>query len=298
MPSPGLQLRHLQTFIAIVEAGTLTAAAERLFKTQGAVSHDLKSLEQVVGVQLIDRDRQRIELTAAGDALLPHAEGLLARTAAAEGEMREFRFGRRVALRVGSLPSLARRLGTVVRRHRELEPGTTIRIVTDRGERLTDLLAAGRLDLVVVDAVARNGITTRLLGHDHFQVVLPAGDTRAGGPPVTARELLGRDFIGFNRDVETPRIAERFFAATGAYPDPVVEATDFAQILDLVAAGLGYGLLPAGVVAGSERVVGIPTDPPLVREIAVQTRDPGPMPAPSGRFRELLEESWRRPEES
>ncbi|MBS1842805.1 MAG: LysR family transcriptional regulator [Actinobacteria bacterium] len=288
---PGLQLRQLRTFVTIVEAGTLTAAADRLFKTQGAVSHDLKALERVTGVQLIDRDHQRIELTAAGAALLPRAEGLLAHAEAAEAEMREFRLGRRVVLRIGSLPSLARRVGQAVLRFRESDPAVTIRLVTDHTQRLTDLLAAGRLDMVIAETAVRRGVSMTMLGHDRFQVALPAAD-RAAYEPARAADLLGRDFIGFDRDRETPRMAERFFAIAGAYPEAAVEATDIWQILELVGAGMGYGLLPESVIAESADVVGVDADPPLVREIAILTRHPDPPSGRVQRFRNVVEQTW------
>ncbi len=65
-----MEVRHMRTFVAIAEAGALTRAAERLFKTQGAVSNDVKALEQSLGVELIDRSGQRVKLTTAGAALL------------------------------------------------------------------------------------------------------------------------------------------------------------------------------------------------------------------------------------
>jgi DNA-binding transcriptional LysR family regulator len=294
MAPPGLQMRHLHTFVTIVEAGTLTAAADRLFKTQGAVSHDLKALEEIAGVRLLDRDGQRIALTLAGAALLPQAQGILARAEAAEAEMREFRLGRRGVLRLGSLPSLAGLLGEAVLRFRGADPDTTVRVVTGQGERLTDMLQAGRLDLVVAETVARRGISVTPLGRDRFQVALPCGDP-AAGEVIRAADLLGRDFIGFNRDHETPRMAERFFAPTGVYPEAAVEATDFWQIIDLVGAGMGYGLLPAGVIAASEKVIGVATDPPLIREIAIQTSKPDSEQTRVKRFGELVQKCWDEP---
>jgi DNA-binding transcriptional LysR family regulator len=288
---PGLQLRHLHTFLTIVEVGTLTAAADRLFKTQGAVSHDLKSLEQIVGVRLMDRHRHRIELTSEGSALLPLAEGLLARARAAEAEMREVRLGRRLVLRVGVLPSLGRRMGSVVHRFRREEGDVSVRVVTAQSERLTDLLVAGRLDLVVSESTIREGVDSTLLAQERFQVALPATDP-VSKDQIAAADLAGRDFIGFNRELSTPRIAERFFASTGTYPETAVEATDCWQIMELVGAGIGYGLLPVSVIAGYPNVVGVDTDPYLARELVVQTRRLGPLSISAETFRGLIEADW------
>ncbi|MBS1843116.1 MAG: LysR family transcriptional regulator [Actinobacteria bacterium] len=245
----------------------------------------------MAGVQLIDRNHQHLELTAAGAALLPRAEGVLAHIKAAEEEMREFGLGHRMVLRVGTLPSLVRRIGDAVLRFRESDPCTTVRLVTDDTDRLTNLLAGGRLDIVIAETAVRQGVGMTILGHDPFQVALPAREPTPIGP-IRAADLLDRDFITFDRDREMPRMAERFFAVAGAYPEAAVEATDVWQILELVGAGLGYGLLPESVIGESPHVIGVDADPPLAREITIQTRHPDP---PSGqvlRFRVLVEEIW------
>jgi LysR family hca operon transcriptional activator len=69
-----MELRHLRYFIAVAEEGSLTLAAEkRLHTAQPSLSRQIRDLEQEVGVQLITRSVQGIELTAAGRAFLDHA---------------------------------------------------------------------------------------------------------------------------------------------------------------------------------------------------------------------------------
>jgi DNA-binding transcriptional LysR family regulator len=75
---PGLELRHLAAFEAVVETGSFTAAAARLGYTQSAVSGQVAALERVVGVVLVDRSRgsRRLQLTDAGAVLLEHARAI------------------------------------------------------------------------------------------------------------------------------------------------------------------------------------------------------------------------------
>lgn len=72
-----LELRHLQTLLALVETGTLSRAAVRLCLTQSAVSHQIKQLEQHYGVSLFERKSQPLRLTPAGRRLHTLAEGVL-----------------------------------------------------------------------------------------------------------------------------------------------------------------------------------------------------------------------------
>lgn len=78
-----IELRHLRTFVAVAEELSFGRAAERLFITQPAVSRQIRSLEQLVGCQLLRRTTRTVELTLAGEALLERARRLLVEVDAA-----------------------------------------------------------------------------------------------------------------------------------------------------------------------------------------------------------------------
>lgn len=77
MASSDLQLDWLRAFVAVVDAGSLTAAAPRVFRSQSALSMQLKKLEAAVGQPVLSRDARHLALTSAGQQLLPHARRLL-----------------------------------------------------------------------------------------------------------------------------------------------------------------------------------------------------------------------------
>src|SRR3954453_16987010 len=85
-----MELRHLRYFIAVADAGSLTVAAEqKLHTSQPSLSRQIRDLEQEVGVQLMYRGSQGIELTSAGRAFLDHARmALLQAEAAKEAALR------------------------------------------------------------------------------------------------------------------------------------------------------------------------------------------------------------------
>src|SRR4051794_20732590 len=106
-----MTLRQMEYLIAVVEEGSFTRAAERLFVSQPALSHQIKALERSVGGELLERLPQAVHLTPMGRAFLPHA------TAAVNGADDARRSAREVAeleageLRIGTLNSIA--LGVV-----------------------------------------------------------------------------------------------------------------------------------------------------------------------------------------
>jgi DNA-binding transcriptional LysR family regulator len=87
-----LNTDHLQTFLAVAETGSFTAAATRLGFTQPAVSQHIKALEAQVGeIRLFRRVGKTMQLTHAGEELLVHARDMLALTARAEEHMLSLR---------------------------------------------------------------------------------------------------------------------------------------------------------------------------------------------------------------
>src|SRR3546814_20701650 len=75
----GISIRQLEVFVAIAAAGTVRAAAQRLFVTQPAVSMALSELERQLNAQLFDRERGRLHLSPRGKELLPMAQEIIAR---------------------------------------------------------------------------------------------------------------------------------------------------------------------------------------------------------------------------
>ena len=81
-----IDLRALEAFVAVVEAGGMTAAAKRLGTTQSAISQTIAHLEETLGVQVLDRAVRPPQPTAAGDVLYGRAKALLGRILGPQGK--------------------------------------------------------------------------------------------------------------------------------------------------------------------------------------------------------------------
>ncbi len=88
-----IEIRHLQTLLALRELGTLAKAAERLHVTQSALSHQLKELEQRLGLKLYHRKGKPLRFTSAGERLLRLAERVMPEVDSAEAELRRMAKG-------------------------------------------------------------------------------------------------------------------------------------------------------------------------------------------------------------
>jgi len=287
-----MQLRHLETFVAIVDRGTLTAAAAHLYKTQGAVSQDLKALEAGLGLELIDRTGQRIHLTPAGQALLPMARRLLAEVGDAEEEMARIRAGDLPVVRVGCLPSLGLTVSRLLAEFSESEPTARWSLVTSLRGVLIDGLRAGTLDLAICEGKVDDDIANVPLGREALHVVLRHDHPLSAASLVTPEQLDGVPYIGFARGMGATIEAQRFFSAGGAYPTPVVEVSDARLVLDLVVRLNGFGIVPHSALPEDPALAVVPTDPPIVRQISLAHLVDRVLPTTAEGFARFLAGNW------
>src|SRR6201995_761293 len=98
-----MELRQLAVFVAVAEEGSFTRAADRLHVVQSAVSAGVRNLERELGASLFDRSTHRVELTNAGEALLPEARATLTAATAARDAVDAVRGGIRGTVLLGTM---------------------------------------------------------------------------------------------------------------------------------------------------------------------------------------------------
>ena len=99
-------LRQLRALVAVVEEGSFTLAARKLFVTQSAVSHSLLSLEDQLGYRLLDRNGKRVSVTAEGDILLRRTKRVIQELEEVTRELDGLRRWGQTTIRVGAPHSL------------------------------------------------------------------------------------------------------------------------------------------------------------------------------------------------
>ncbi|MEG0921640.1 MAG: LysR family transcriptional regulator [Comamonas sp.] len=173
-----LKVRHLESFLVLDEAGTLTQAAERLHMTQSAMSHWLAEMESVVGTPLVVRGR-RIQLTPAGQLLKRLAVGVLGDIARAGHEMHMAAAGRVPRINVGSVwAGIAGGLPEAVSAFQLQYPDVAVAIHDGPFDNLLKGLETRAMDAVVgvLDARAhRPGLEHRVLFEDSVAIVIGQG---------------------------------------------------------------------------------------------------------------------------
>ncbi|EOA02145.1 LysR family transcriptional regulator [Herbaspirillum frisingense GSF30] len=242
-----MELAELEIFRTVVAEGGVTRAAERLNRVQSNVTTRIKQLEESMGVPLFVRDRRRLVLTAAGEALLDYAERILdlvqeARHAVAPQSPR----GR---LRIGSMESTAAsRLPTPLAEFHQRWPEVRLELSTAptdvlvaqvRACKLDAALVAGHLDDPAFDATP--------LFKEELMLVTPRSHRRVRSPEDVTLDTL----IVFEQGCAYRRHAQTWFATHGRGGVPVrtLELASYHAILACVAAGAGVAVVPRSVIA-------------------------------------------------
>ncbi len=144
-----LESELLRAFVAVVDGGGFTRAAERLHRTQSTVSQQLKRLEEKVGTPLLERNTRSITLTERGELMLGYARRLLALNDEAIEALAETRL--RGKVRLGSAQEVADGgLANLLAHFTRLHPGVQLEVRVDANLRMLDEVKRGELDLAVL----------------------------------------------------------------------------------------------------------------------------------------------------
>lgn len=241
--------QDFDAFVAVVDAGSISAAARALRVPRATLSRQLARLESRLGVRLLTRSPRQLTLTRAGEALYPRARGLLDASDAAVAAVQRLDDVPRGLLRVSSAPLSAPSLGALVARYLQQYPEVQVELRTST--RHVDL-AAEQIDVAVRGGVLRGPslITRRLLGSEMIAVASP-DYLDAHGVPVEASDLAAHNCLrGF---VSGVREATAWpCMGGGAVPvDGTFTSNDPIALLGAALAGLGVALLPRPVAASA-----------------------------------------------
>ncbi|QRM53324.1 LysR family transcriptional regulator [Sinorhizobium sp. BG8] len=269
-------LDQLAAFVSVVELGTFTAAAEKAGLTQPAVSLQVKLLEQRLGVRLIERVGRRAQASPAGIELLVHARRILDECAAAEEAMAPYRDGTAGRVRIGSGGTASiHLLPRAISAARKRMPGLEVTVTIGNTDDVLRHLEANRLDIAVVTLPAPGrAFEVEPFYEDELLAVAPRDAVMPEGGP-DARYLAEAVEVLMLYEGGNTRVAtDQWMEAAGQRARPAMEFGSVEAIKELVAAGLGWSILPslalkrerAGYLATS------PLKPRLVRQLGMVMR--------------------------
>src|SRR5215212_3979199 len=246
-----MEIRQLKAFMAIADAHTFTAAAQRIHYTQAALSMQIKQLEREVGVPLFTRMPRRVVLTEAGERLQERAHHILREHDAALAELAELAGAKHGRLRVGSASGMVSSdsLPLILKKLRKTHPNADVSVSSGTSEELVKKILAGEIDTAFVSLpVEARNVETELLSQDQLVAIASPRHRMAGQRVVSAFALAGEKLILGERGGNTRRLIDEFFAEAGLKPTVAMELSRQAAIKNMVAADMGVGIVPLSVV--------------------------------------------------
>jgi len=250
-----LDVKRMRVLREVAAQSSFSAAAEKLGYTQSAVSQQVAALERETGTTLIERNPRGLRLTDAGEALVRHADGILARIADAEAELEAIADLRGGRLRLGSFPTagatlMPKAIAAFNRKH----PGVELSLAeADPLESLPRLRAA-ELDLVLVDDTSgvldEDEVEFEHILDDPLHLALPKDHRLAGRQRLRFEDLSEEPWIQPTQACACSRHTEVACAKAGFEPRVAYESDDFGVVQGLVAAGVGVALIPELALVG------------------------------------------------
>ncbi|MDQ1922936.1 LysR family transcriptional regulator [Massilia pseudoviolaceinigra] len=250
-----LELRQLRYFVAVAEELHFGKAALRLHMTQPPLSQTIQGLEELLGAPLFARSRRAVELTPAGQALLPEARRILAASAALPALVRRAAGGEAGRLSLAFVSSADYSvLPPFLRSYRAAFPQVQIVLQEATSDVQIDDLLHGRIDagllIPPLPDKARLELDYLKVLTEPLIVALPAGTSGAtGDAPVALAALPPLPLIIFPRPI-APALHDAIlgcFRAAGITPEIGQEAIQMQTIVSLVSAGMGMALVPQSV---------------------------------------------------
>ncbi|HLU10452.1 MAG TPA: LysR family transcriptional regulator [Oceanobacillus sp.] len=240
-----LDLHKLNIFVTVARLGNFTRAAEHLHMTQPTVSQQLAALEAALGAPLIERDTRRLRLTAAGEALLPYGEKMVALSNEAKEAVRTAAGLEQSTLRLGVGHTLATYvLPNLLSRYRSDYPQYRTKISVGNTSDLLALLVTDAIDLALVGSPATHPeIVTQPFMSDRLVVIVAPDDEWANRTEVEPMELLSRVFLTREPGSALHASVERLFGSDALEADNVILLGETEAIKRSVEAGLGVALV-------------------------------------------------------
>ena len=286
----------LRIFLAALELGSVTRAADRCGIATSAAAKRIQDLEADCGVLLLERAARGVRPTSAGEAFARHGRALLDLAARLADDLRAFAAGGLGSVRLHATASAiaGHRLAEALAEFAAERPGIQVELREDTSLPILRDLLEGRADLGIVTSSDRvpTGLEAHPWHEDHLLAVMPAGHPLAARASIGFGEVLDEPLVGVLESGALSLLLEEQAQRLGRglrYRFRVA-STDAAR--RLVAAGHGVTVMPDGVARPYEAALGLAgvplAEPWARRRLWLTARLAEALPAPARLLRDHL----------
>lgn len=289
-----MDIRNFSAFVAAAELMNMTQAARRLNVTQSALSRQIKSLEDYLGVKLFERAGRNVRLTARGEALFSKINGVLVAERSLRTLAEDLAQGETGVLKIGACSQLIERyLPDFLKAWKGDNPGIDVRIEDGGGPELAEKLRAGTVQLTISAAPSSpiEMFETVRLGKLSFLAV-GTGEFLADIPePIEIEDLLDLPILSLNKRHASREVFDAACRLSGAVPTILLESYSPHTLFHMAKGGNGVAVIPSSAQLSD---TGLVTRPITLRgelirfDICAMWDSRAPLPLYGRRFVEAL----------
>ena len=287
-------LTDLRLFLHVAEARSITHGAERSNLALASASARVRGMEQVLGVDLLKRDRRGVALTAAGQSLVDHARLVLQQVERMRGELGTFARGLRGSVHVlSNTAALSEHLPHVLPAFLAAHPTIDIALEERESADIMQVIASGGADIgIAADAAVVEQFPFRT---DRLVLVVPRRAALSRRREVWFRDVVDREFVGLTRGSALQDHIAGHAARLGSALRLRVRVKGFDAVCRMVEAGVGIGIVPEAAAKRCRRSMAIASvgirDPWSQRTLIVCVRELKRLSLPAQRLVAHLRQS-------
>ena len=260
-------------FVAAVEYGSFTKAAEKLNYTQSAVSRMISDLENEWGVSILERGKNGVKLTSDGLVLFPYAKKLCEAHRGLQMQVDDLNGMQSGIIRIGTFSSVATHwLPNIIKKFQNDYPNIDYEFLLGNYEEIENWIVEGRVDCGFLRLPARAELETIFLEQDRLLAVLPENHRLADMKKVSLSDLCSEPFMLLEKGAKSE--VSEIFEQSGVTPQVHFTTWDDYAIMSMVESGLGISILPELILKRIPyKIITKELDVPAYRSIGLAVRD-------------------------
>ena len=245
-----MDINPLRYFAEVAQVQNFTRAAKNCHVAQPALSQQIRKLETLLGVKLLNRLPRGAQLTLEGETLLPYVKKVLAALQETETIAADLRGAERGSIRIVSLPSatvyvLPPKIAAFKRDHPRIDIFLDEKISTD----IPQLVLSGAFDLGITQAkVPQPGLTRTLIHDEDLVLAVPEGHRLAGRNEIQLSDAAEEKFVVTKKNTEFRFLATELCKRAGFEMQAAFEADHFDSLQAYAAVGIGVALVPTSTI--------------------------------------------------
>ena len=240
-------MRQVRAFVSVAHLKSFTRAATLLHISQPALTVQIRKLEEILGVRLLDRNSRTVDITRVGRELVPIFQRILHELDSVVVDTRALATQQHGVVRIAALPSFAAGLlPGIISRFRKANPRMTFVVKDAIASRVNASVRSEEVDIGITGGeLSDPDLEVLHAAEDRMHVVFPHQHPLEGRRKVTLEDIAEYPLILMDADTSVRSIVDAAFVAAGRLPIPACEATYMMTAVGMVKAGLGITILPA-----------------------------------------------------